>query len=48
MRTRIECDHDDWRLAEKGIMFVCPDSSCPLRSECPIAERTNYDKGGEK
>lgn len=37
---RIECDRDDWRLAEKGIMFICPDPRCPFYSECPYAART--------
>ena len=41
MRTRIECDRNDWRLAEMGIMFICPDRRCPLHSECPYAARTN-------
>lgn len=48
MRTRIECDMDDCRLAEKGIMFICPNPHCPLRNECPYAARTDYEEGGEK
>ena len=48
MRTLPECDGRDWHLAEWGIMYICPDPSCPLHSECPYAARTNYDEGGAK
>jgi len=48
MRTMIECEMDVWRLAEKGIMFTCPDSRCPLRGECPYAARPNCEEGEAK
>lgn len=48
MRTLFDCDMANERLAEKGIMFICPNPHCPLRSECPYAARTCNEEGGAK
>lgn len=39
MRTLFECDMEDARLAEKGIVFVCPNHRC--------LSRTCNEEGGE-
>ena len=48
MRTMIECEMDVWRLAEKGIEFICPNRHCPLQIQCSYAARTSYDEGEAK
>lgn len=40
MTNLFECDMENERLAEKGIVFVCLNSRCPLSYKCPYAERT--------
>lgn len=40
MTSLFECDLENQRLAEVGIVFVCPKSSCPLSYKCPYEERT--------
>ena len=40
MTSLFECDLENQRLAEKGIVFICPNSRCPLGLTCPYAERT--------
>ena len=48
MRTLFECDMEDARLAEKGIVFVCPNHRCPLRIVCPYVSRTCNEEGGDR
>jgi len=45
MRTLFECDMENERLAEKGIVFVCPNPRCPLYILCPYVARENNEKG---
>lgn len=40
MTSLFECALENQRLAEMGIVFICPNSRCPLSMECPNAERT--------
>jgi hypothetical protein len=42
MNSLFECDLENQRLAEKGIVFVCSKSSCPLSLKCPYAKRKGY------
>ena len=45
--TLFECDMEDMRLAEKGIVFLCPNRMCPLYIQCPYAERDKDEKGAD-
>ena len=45
MRTLFECDIENERLIEKGIVFLCPNRRCPLRILCPYVARENYEGG---
>ena len=45
MTTLFECDMDDARMAEKGVVFACPNRRCPLHVVCPYAARTCNEKG---
>lgn len=47
MNSLFECDLENQRLAEKGIIFVCPKSSCPLSLTCPYAERARIIESEE-
>lgn len=55
MRTLFECDKENERLAEKGIIFVCPNRRCQLHVLCPftvwdvlLKEGQTTTEGGEK
>lgn len=47
MTSLFECDLENQRLAEEGIVFVCPNSRCPLSLKCPYAERTRIIESEE-
>ena len=40
MTSLFECDLENQRLAEMGIVFVCTEKNCPLSLKCTYAERT--------
>ncbi len=44
MRTLFECDMANERLAEEGIIFICPNPHCPLSILCAYAARTNREE----
>ena len=45
MRILAECVMEIERLAEKGIVFVCPNCRYSLRRLCPYAAWTNHEEG---
>lgn len=47
MRTLFECDLENERLAEKGVMFTCLNRRFPLRIMCPYVARTPAYEGDE-
>lgn len=47
MRTHFECDMENQRLVEKGIVFVCPNQRCQLRVLCPFTARDVLLKEGQ-
>ena len=47
MTSLFECDLENQRLAEMGIVFVCPKSSCPLSYKCPYEQRVMIKESEE-